>query len=105
MTDRSVTIICLAANAAAAEALASQFPGGAGSFGPGARRLSTVQGAPTSAPTHLAVSGQIDADMVEAFELSVTPIFMVIPLEGTDFFAQIASRAPALYPCVESEEV
>jgi hypothetical protein len=103
MTDRNATIICLAADKTAAEALASQYPGGAGSFGPGARAL-TVNPTGAAPATHFAVSGQMDADMVEAFETSVLPIFMVLPLDDTNFFAQIASREPQLFTVVETEE-
>lgn len=105
MSDKRAIILCLAADAAAAEYVASQYPGGAGSFGPGASRWSTVPGAPVSAPTHLAVSGSMPEDMVEALRSSSLPIFMVIdnpddlPVEP-----QLLALEPPLHKCVESEE-
>lgn len=103
MPNRSATLICYAADKATAEDLADNYPGGAGSFGPGAVKLSTTQG--TTVPTHFAVSGQMDADMVDAFEVSSVPIYMVLDLNGTTFDAQLAKCVPQLYRCIEDEPV
>jgi hypothetical protein len=94
--DRNCTLICANADRAVAESLAATFPGGAGTFGV---KLTSTQGGTT--PTHWAGSGYVDANMAAAFEVSVTPMFMVVDNENTDFNSIIASRTPRLYRIVD----
>lgn len=94
--DRNVTLICLAADRTAAEAIAATYPGGSGTFGVA---LTSVPNGTVA--THYAGSGYVDGDMADAFEISVDPMVKVFDNTGTDFFTIIAGLEPSLYRVVE----
>lgn len=103
MTDINVTLICENAHKAEAEALAEQYPGGAGTF---SISLATAPDITDLAlATHWAGSGYMPEEMVAAFQVSVAPMYKVFPLENTDFNAQIAACTPTLYRLFPAEEV
>lgn len=105
MTDRNVTLICAAGDRATAEALAAEFPGGAGTF---SVPLATAPGLTDLAQaTHWAGSGYMDEDMVAAFDMSVAPMFKVFPMTDDlpDFASHIAACVPPLYRVYENEVV
>jgi hypothetical protein len=87
-----------------AESLASQYPGGAGSFGPGASRWSTAPGTPVANATDLAISGDMDYDMIEAFRADARFIVIDNPDDGPVVPLMLALDPPR-HKCVESEEV
>lgn len=91
MEDRNVTLICSAATLAQAEELASQFPGGSGTF---SVRLKEV-GAP-NVPTYYCGSGYVAAEMARAFEVNVNPMFKVFDNEGKTFNQILSECAPPL---------
>jgi len=106
MNEKRAILVCYVVDQTAAEALASQYPMGAGSFGPGSSRWSTIQGATTANPTHRAVSGMMDEGMIEAFRISSDPIFMVLDNpDDTSPVTVLAACEPPLYRCVSNEEV
>lgn len=106
MTDKRAILIATVADRAVAEALASTFPGGAGSFGPGAVRLSTNPAATVDTPTHICISGAMPEEMVEAFRISSVPFFMVVD-NPEDRYAGLLLNAlqPPLYFCIDNQEV
>lgn len=97
MADKAVTLICTAADLEAANALAAQFPGGAGTF---SFPLTTTNGSFTA--THYAGSGFVPADMADAMDVSLAPMVKVFPLSGgVTFWDHLAMCEPPLYPRAE----
>jgi hypothetical protein len=99
-------IVAFKTDQAAAEALAAQYPGGAGSFGPGCSKWHTVAGTPVPDCTQVAVSGTMDSDMVEAFRMNSVPKFQVIDNPDDHSPASMLVQCqPPLYPGVDTEVV
>ena len=96
MSDVNVTLICNAADQATAEALVSQFPGGAGTF---SIPLSTSPGVTDPAQaTHFAGSGYCAQEMADAVNNNVDPMFKVFSNENTSFNSIISEQCtPPLY--------
>jgi hypothetical protein len=95
MTERSVTMICTAADRAAAQAKASDLGDGPESF---SVPLSPEKDVTTPAlATHWAQSGAFPDYYVEAFDVSLAPMVKVFPLlAGQDFDAHLAACTPPL---------
>lgn len=100
MSDTNVTLICAAADRAAAEAIVSQFPGGAGTF---SVPLSTSPGITDPAQaTHFAGSGMVAQEMADAVNNSVDPMLKVFSNDNTDFNTIISTQCdPVLYRIYE----
>lgn len=92
MADKNVTLICAAADLAAAEALASQFPMGSGTF---SVPLTVVQGG--SVATHYAGSGYVDEAMASAMDVNLEPMFKVFSNDAASFWDNLAACVPPLY--------
>lgn len=99
--DRDVLIMCPAALLAEAEALASQFPGGAGTFQRGVSDADAK-----GEPTHYLGSGHVHPDMAAAFEAD--PRFTVrdnaAPAEVEPEATPAPTRAPVKGEVVQVRE-